>query len=86
VEAGAWLGSCHGVASGMPGTQLPAWEPEEDDRREEMGWAGWASPCAGGKSFSFFSYFLFCFFLTFVLPIYLKYLGIFINAQTFYMA
>ena len=53
VEAGAWLGSCHGVASGMPGTQLPAWEPEEDDRREEMGWAGWASPWAPGKFFPF---------------------------------
>ena len=51
VEAGAWLGSCHGVASGMPGTQLCAWLPGEDDRREEVGWASWASPWAPGKFF-----------------------------------
>ena len=31
---------------------LAAWGRRQ---REEMGWAGWASPWAGGKVFSFFS-------------------------------
>ena len=56
----AWLGSCHGVASGMPGTQHSAWVPEEDDRREEV---GWASPRAPGKgSASVFPFFFSIFF------------------------
>ena len=55
-EAGERLGGGHDVSSGMPGTQLCAWLPGEDDRREEMGWAGWASPWAGGKVFSFFMF------------------------------
>ena len=54
-EAGERLGGGHGVSSGMPGTQLCAWLPGEDDRREEVGWAVWASPWAPGKLFSFFS-------------------------------
>ena len=31
VEAEGRTRSCHGVASGMPGTQLCAWLPGEDD-------------------------------------------------------
>ena len=31
------LGGGHDVGSGMPGTQLCAWLPEEDDRREGGG-------------------------------------------------
>ena len=37
VEAEGRARSCHGVGSGMPGTQLCAWLPGEDDRREEGG-------------------------------------------------
>src|SRR3954463_13827220 len=64
VEAEGRARSCHGVGSGMPGTQLCAWLPEEDDRHEEMGWAGWASPWATGKSFFFFLFNLSFLFLT----------------------
>ena len=41
-EAGERLGGGHGVSSGMPGTQLCAWLPGEDDSAREVGWAGWA--------------------------------------------
>ena len=51
------LGGGHDVSSGMPGTQLCAWLPGEDDRREGMGWAGWASPWAPGNFFYFFCMF-----------------------------
>ena len=59
------LGGGHDVSSGMPGTQLCAWLPGEDDRREEVGWAGWASPWAPGKLFSFFFCLIFPFFNSF---------------------
>ena len=36
------LGGDHDVASVMPGTQLCAWLPGEDDSTDEVGWAGWA--------------------------------------------
>ena len=57
-EAREGLGGGHDVGSGMPGTQLCAWLPEEDDRREGR-WAGPAgpSPWAPGKFFPFFCLF-----------------------------
>ena len=61
------LGGGHDVGSGMPGTQLCAWLPEEDDRREGR-WAGPAGPRPGRQvSFSYF----FCLFnLSFLISFY----------------
>ena len=52
-EARERLGGGHGVSSGMPGTQLCAWLPGEDD--SARGWAGPAGPRPGRQvSFSLF--------------------------------
>ena len=42
------LGGGHDVSSGMPGTQLCAWLPGEDDRREEGG-LGRLGRCLGAR-------------------------------------
>ena len=42
------LGGGHDVDSGMPGTQLCAWLPGEDDRREEGG-LGRLGRCLGAR-------------------------------------